>query len=160
MVEYHDGAVVAQLGMPTCGGRLPTRSRTRTAFGCFSALDLALVGSLTFEEPDRDRFPCLTYAFDALKAGSMPAVLSAANEVAIKYFLEERYRTRHCPRDQVCYGRPCAVANQDRGRCSQSRPLGAQEAEKILGFGSRIKDSSVLGPRQGFRRTAEPEVIL
>jgi 1-deoxy-D-xylulose-5-phosphate reductoisomerase len=92
MVEFTDGAVVAQLGMPDMKGpiayalsfpeRLPDVS---------PPLDLAVLGSLTFEEPDLDRFPCLGYAFDALRAGgSMPAVLSAANEVAVRYFLEER----------------------------------------------------------------------
>ena len=92
LVEYQDGAVVAQLGMPDMKGpiayalsypeRLPEVS---------PALDLASVKALTFEEPDFDRFPCLAYAYDALKAGgSMPAVLSAANEVAVKYFLDEK----------------------------------------------------------------------
>jgi 1-deoxy-D-xylulose-5-phosphate reductoisomerase len=92
MVEYHDGAVVAQLGMPDMKGpiayaltypeRLPDVS---------PALDLARVGALTFEDPDMDRFPCLAYAFDALRAGgTMPAVLSAANEVAVGYFLDNK----------------------------------------------------------------------
>ena len=54
-------------------------------------LDLASIGTLTFEDPDLERFPCLGFAFEALKAGgSMPAVVSAANEVAVKHFLEER----------------------------------------------------------------------
>jgi 1-deoxy-D-xylulose-5-phosphate reductoisomerase len=49
------------------------------------------VGTLTFEEPDGGLFPCLGYAYEAIKAGgSMPAVLSAANEVAVRYFLEEK----------------------------------------------------------------------
>lgn len=92
MVEYIDGAVVAQLGMPDMKGpiayalsypeRLPEVS---------PALDLASIGTLTFEEADLDRFPCLAYAFEALKAGgTMPAVLSAANETAVRYFLEEK----------------------------------------------------------------------
>ncbi len=92
MVEYVDGAVVAQLGMPDMKGpiayalsypeRLPEVS---------PPLDLASVGTLTFEEPDLQRFPCLAYAFDALQSGgSLPAVLSAANEVAVNYFLEEK----------------------------------------------------------------------
>jgi 1-deoxy-D-xylulose-5-phosphate reductoisomerase len=92
MVEYVDGAVVAQLGMPdmkgpiayalSYPGRLPDVS---------PRLDLASLGTLTFEEPDLERFPCLAYAYDALRAGgSMPAVLSAANEVAVRYFLEEK----------------------------------------------------------------------
>ena len=92
MVEYHDGAVVAQLGVPDMRGPIAyALSYPDRLSGVSPALDLAKVGTLTFEEPDMDRFPCLAYAFDALKAGgSMPAVLSAANEVAVKYFLEEK----------------------------------------------------------------------
>jgi 1-deoxy-D-xylulose-5-phosphate reductoisomerase len=92
MVEYRDGAVVAQLGMPDMKGPIAyALSYPERLEGVSPALDLARVGALTFEEPDLDRFPCLAYAFDALRAGgSMPAVLSAANEVAVKHFLEER----------------------------------------------------------------------
>lgn len=91
MVEYHDGAVVAQLGMPDMKGPIAyALSYPDRLAGAAPTLDLARVGTLTFEEPDLDRFPCLAYAFDALKTGgSMPAVLSAANEVAVKHFLEE-----------------------------------------------------------------------
>jgi 1-deoxy-D-xylulose-5-phosphate reductoisomerase len=92
MVEYHDGAVVAQLGMPDMKGPIAyALSYPERLSDVSPALDLATVGTLTFEEPDLDRFPCLAYAYDALKSGgSMPAVLSAANEVAVKYFLEEK----------------------------------------------------------------------
>ncbi len=92
MVEYHDGAMVAQLGMPDMKGPIAyALSYPERLEDASPALDLAQVGTLTFEEPDMDRFPCLAYAYDALKAGgSMPAVLSAANEVAVRYFLDER----------------------------------------------------------------------
>jgi 1-deoxy-D-xylulose-5-phosphate reductoisomerase len=92
MVEYHDGAIVAQLGIPDMKGPIAyALSYPERLSNVSPALDLAQVGTLTFEDPDLDRFPCLAYAFDALKAGgSMPAVLSAANEVAVKYFLEEK----------------------------------------------------------------------
>ncbi len=92
MVEYHDGAVVAQLGMPDMKGPIAyALSYPERLSDVSPALDLATVGTLTFEEPDLDRFPCLAYAYDALKSGgSMPAVLSAANEVAVRYFLEEK----------------------------------------------------------------------
>ncbi len=92
LVEYADGAVVAQLGMPDMKGPIAyALSYPERLDGVSPALDLAAVGTLTFEEPDRERFPCLGYAFDALQAGgSMPAVLSAANETAVKYFLEEK----------------------------------------------------------------------
>jgi 1-deoxy-D-xylulose-5-phosphate reductoisomerase len=92
MVEYQDGAVVAQLGMPDMKGPIAYALTYPERLADVSpSLDLARVGTLTFEEPDTDRFPCLAYAFDALKAGgTMPAVLSAANEVAVGYFLEEK----------------------------------------------------------------------
>ena len=92
MVEYHDGAVVAQLGMPDMKGPIAyALSYPERLPDVSPALDLASVGTLTFEEPDRSRFPCLEYAYAALKAGgTMPAVLSAANEIAVKYFLEEK----------------------------------------------------------------------
>jgi len=100
LVEYQDGSVVAQLGMPDMKGpiayalsypdRLPDVS---------PGLDLASIATLTFQEPDRDLFPCLGFAYDALRAGgSMPAVLSAANEVAVRYFLEEKIGFMDIPR--------------------------------------------------------------
>ena len=92
MVEYQDGAVVAQLGMPDMKGPIAyALSYPERLEGVSPALDLASVGTLTFEEPDTDRFPCLAYAYKSLEAGgSMPAVLSAANEVAVKFFLDEK----------------------------------------------------------------------
>ncbi|NTV43156.1 MAG: 1-deoxy-D-xylulose-5-phosphate reductoisomerase, partial [Syntrophobacteraceae bacterium] len=91
MVEYQDGAVVAQLGMPDMRGPIAyALSYPERLMDVSPLLDLAAVGTLTFEEPDLDRFSCLAYAYDALRAGgSMPAVLSAANEIAVKYFLAE-----------------------------------------------------------------------
>ena len=92
LVEYRDGAVVAQLGMPDMKGPIAyALSYPERLEGVSPSLDLARIGTLTFEEPDLDKFPCLAYAYDALRAGgSMPAVLSAANEIAVKYFLEEK----------------------------------------------------------------------
>ena len=92
MVEYTDGAVVAQLGMPDMKGPIAYALSYPERLGDVSpALDLAAVGTLTFEKPDLERFPCMAYAYNALEAGgSMPAVLSAANEVAVKYFLDEK----------------------------------------------------------------------
>jgi 1-deoxy-D-xylulose-5-phosphate reductoisomerase len=92
MVEYTDGAVVAQLGVPDMKGPIAYALSYPDRLDSVSPeLDLAAVGTLTFEEPDRSRFPCLDYAYEALRSGgSMPAVLSAANEVAVKHFLDER----------------------------------------------------------------------
>jgi len=92
LVEYRDGAVVAQLGMPDMRGPIAyALSYPERLDGVSPELDLARIGALTFEEPDTERFPCLAHAFNALRTGgSMPAVLSAANEVAVKYFLDEK----------------------------------------------------------------------
>ncbi len=100
MVEYRDGAVVAQLGMPDMKGPIAyALSYPERLADVSPELDLAQVGTLTFEEPDTDRFPCLAYAFDALNAGgTMPAVVSAANEVAVKYFLDQKIGYGHISR--------------------------------------------------------------
>jgi len=89
MVEYVDGSVIAQLGMTDMyfpiqnillyPERLPNR---------FPPLNLAMLGQMTFFEPDRDNFPCLNYAYDAARrGGTMPAVLNGANEVAVARFM-------------------------------------------------------------------------
>lgn len=89
MVEFVDGSYVAQMSMPDM--RIPI------AQAIFSPerlpieaprLDLGQIGSLTFEAPDPERFPCLTHAKDAMsEGGTAPAVLNAANEIAVASFL-------------------------------------------------------------------------
>ncbi|ETW96015.1 MAG: 1-deoxy-D-xylulose 5-phosphate reductoisomerase [Candidatus Entotheonella factor] len=90
MVEFHDGSVLAQLGIPdmrvpisyalTYPDRLPN---------VLPSLDLFEVQTLNFYPPDFDRFPCLRLAFDAARlGGTMPAVLNAANEIAVQAFLD------------------------------------------------------------------------
>ena len=97
MVEFEDGAVLAQLGCPDMRGpigyamaypqRLPYEAKR---------LSFAQLGSLSFEEPDLERFPALGYAVEALKAGgAMPIVLNGANEVAVAAFL----------RGEIAFGR-------------------------------------------------------
>lgn len=92
MVEYRDGAVMAQLGIPdmktpiayalSWPQRLPLQQEP---------LNLIQAGSLTFDEPDLSRFPCLRLAYDALEVGgSLPAVMNAANEIAVEAFLHKR----------------------------------------------------------------------
>lgn len=92
MVEYVDGSVIAQLGMPDM--RVPIAyalaypERLKLDL---PTLDFFSVQTLTFQEPDRGRYPCLDLAFNACKAGgTMPAVLNASNEVAVQAFLEKR----------------------------------------------------------------------
>ncbi|HAA02182.1 MAG TPA: 1-deoxy-D-xylulose-5-phosphate reductoisomerase [Syntrophobacteraceae bacterium] len=92
MVEYVDGSVIAQLGIPdmktpiayalSYPERLPLRQ---------PALDLFQLQNLSFYPPDETKFPCLRLAYQACREGStMPAVLNAANEVAVEAFLNER----------------------------------------------------------------------
>ncbi|WP_420475065.1 1-deoxy-D-xylulose-5-phosphate reductoisomerase [Noviherbaspirillum sp. ST9] len=92
MVSYVDGSVLAQLGNPDM--------RTPIAYGLaypdriasgVSAVDLVKIAHLAFFEPDFNRFPCLKLAYDALLAGgTAPAILNAANEVAVQAFLDRR----------------------------------------------------------------------
>lgn len=88
-VEFEDGAVIAQMGEPDMKLPImyaldyPKRTYSGTSF-----LDLAARGSLTFFEPDTERFPCLRLAFDALElGGNAPCALNAANEMAVEKFL-------------------------------------------------------------------------
>jgi 1-deoxy-D-xylulose-5-phosphate reductoisomerase len=92
MVEYVDGSVLAQLGTPDMRTPIafalawPERMETPCP-----PLDLAAVGKLEFENPDLDRFPALALAIEVLKAGgARPAILNAANEVAVAAFLAGR----------------------------------------------------------------------
>jgi 1-deoxy-D-xylulose-5-phosphate reductoisomerase len=94
LVEYVDGSVIAQLSNPDM--RVPIAHALgfpdRIESGA-RALDLGAVGQLTFERPDLARFPCLQLAYSAILAGgAAPAVLNAANEVAVESFLAGRLR--------------------------------------------------------------------
>ncbi|GAB6111125.1 1-deoxy-D-xylulose-5-phosphate reductoisomerase [Desulfomicrobium salsuginis] len=90
LVEYADGSQLAHLGVPDMeipiGYCLGYPERLNIGL---ERLDLAKVGTLTFEGPDPERFPCLRLAREALAAGS-PVVLNAANEVAVQAFLDGR----------------------------------------------------------------------
>ncbi len=92
LVEFVDGSTLAQLGLPDMRTSLavglgwPQRIESGVA-----GLDLLAQGRLDFEAPDTDAFPCLRLAWQALEAGgSAPAVLNAANEVAVSAFLQGR----------------------------------------------------------------------
>ena len=92
LVEFRDGAVVAQLGVPDM--RIPIAYvltyPERLDLG-LAPLNLTQCGHLTFEQPDSDRFPALALAYRALAMGGVkPAVLNAANEVAVGAFLAGR----------------------------------------------------------------------
>lgn len=94
LVEYIDGSLLAQLASPDM--RIPIAHALawpeRMASGA-ERLDLTEVGRLDFEKPDPVRFPCLGYAYHAARAGgTAPAIMNAANEVAVQAFLDGRLR--------------------------------------------------------------------
>ncbi|MFK5926461.1 MAG: 1-deoxy-D-xylulose-5-phosphate reductoisomerase [Desulfuromusa sp.] len=100
LVEYRDGAVMAQLGVPdmktpiayalSWPERLPLAQQP---------LDLCQLGKLSFSTPDLDRFPCLRLAYEALASGgTVPAVMNAANEIAVDAFLNNRLNFLGIPR--------------------------------------------------------------
>jgi len=92
MIEMVDGSIIAQLGVTDMRHPIqyaltyPDRKSSD-----LSPLNLTKVGTLSFEEPDLERFPCLELAFDALKSGgTAPAALNAANEISVNAFLQKR----------------------------------------------------------------------
>ena len=114
MVEFEDGAVIAQLGHPDMREpiqfalgfpeRLPLNNRK---------LDFATLGSLTFAAPDHERFPALGLAFEAIRrGGNIPCVLNAANEAAVAAYLKDRIGFYDIPRiAQECMEGANFVAN-------------------------------------------------
>lgn len=92
MVQYEDGAVKAQLGMPDM--RLPIQyafSYPQRIKASFDRLDFSKMTELTFEQPDMNRFRCLALAYEALnRGGNMACIVNAANEVVVSAFLKER----------------------------------------------------------------------
>jgi 1-deoxy-D-xylulose-5-phosphate reductoisomerase len=99
LVEFVDGSMIAQLSNPDM--RVPIAHALgfpeRIESGA-APLDLAAIGQLAFERPDAQRFPCLGLAYAALQAGgTAPAILNAANEVAVAAFLDGKLRYTAIP---------------------------------------------------------------
>ena len=92
MVEYIDGCVIAQLGTPDMKAPIAyALSHPERVSTGVKPLDLTTFSGLTFFNPDMKKFPCLGLAYAAIRAGeSMPAVMNAANEIAVEAFLEGR----------------------------------------------------------------------
>jgi 1-deoxy-D-xylulose-5-phosphate reductoisomerase len=115
LVEYVDGSVLAQLGNPDM--------RTPIAYGLayperidagVAPLDLFKVATMNFTAPDFERFPCLALAYQALRsAGTAPAVLNAANEVAVAAFLDKQISFLSIPRviEAVLNALPVSMVN-------------------------------------------------
>src|SRR5712692_10481575 len=100
MIELIDGSVIAQMGVTDMRHAIqyaltyPERHASE-----LPPLDLAKLTSLHFEEPDLDRFPCISLAYRALKTGgTLPAAMNAANEEAVHAFIEERIALTDIPR--------------------------------------------------------------
>ena len=92
MVQFTDGSVKAQLGIPDMHLPIqyaltyPERLKIES-----DKLDFVKLSQLTFEKPDTNKFPCLALAYNAIeKGGNMPCVMNAANEIAVQYFLNEK----------------------------------------------------------------------
>lgn len=92
MVEYVDGSIIAQLGIPDMITPISyALSYPQHIETSLPSLRLEDVGKLTFHKPDKKRFRCLSLAIDAIKAGgTMPAVMNGANEIAVEAFLDEK----------------------------------------------------------------------
>ena len=125
MVSYIDGSVIAELGNPDMRTPIanalafPDRIESGVA-----QLDLTAIGTLQFEKPDYQRFPCLALAFEALEAGgTAPALLNAANEVAVQAFLEHRIGFRDI--DRVIAR---VMHENDHGAASSIEAVMAQDA--------------------------------
>jgi 1-deoxy-D-xylulose-5-phosphate reductoisomerase len=142
MIEMVDGSIIAQLGVTdmrlmiqyalTYPERVPTE---------LPALSFEKLAKLEFFEPDFERFPCLGLAYDAMReGGTMPAAMSAANEVAVAAFLDRGIRLMDIPRVIAATMRahktqPCtsieAILEADRWARSfaQRAASGGQKAE-------------------------------
>jgi 1-deoxy-D-xylulose-5-phosphate reductoisomerase len=131
MVEFTDGATIAQLSNPDMrlpiGYALAWPDRIGTAFG---RLDWADVGRLDFEPPDLEAFPCLPLAYEAGRiGGTAPAWLNAANEEAVAAFLDGRIRWIDIP--DVLEG---VLSRHDGGR--------AETADDIVGADARAREEA------------------
>jgi len=101
LVEFCDHSVIAQMGVPSM--KIPIQYALtypkRFENDNLPKLDLAKLKQLNFKEPDFELFPCLKYAYDAGRVGgTLPAVMNAANEVAVKYYLENKLKFLDIPK--------------------------------------------------------------
>ena len=100
MIELIDGSVIAQLGVTDMRHAIQYAMTYPERHECeLPPLDLSALATLHFEEPDRERFPCIELAYRALRVGgTLPTALNAANEEAVRAFIEERIRLTDIPR--------------------------------------------------------------
>ncbi|MDA0190458.1 MAG: hypothetical protein OSW77_09070, partial [Proteobacteria bacterium] len=161
LVRYVDGSVLAQLGNPDM--RTPIAhalAYPQRIDAGVAPLDLFAVASLHFERPDLQRFPCLALAYRALRAGgSAPAILNAANEIAVQAFLDGAIAFGDIPRviaralDRLPAG-PLHSLDEVLAADHEQRPLlprrlcrGARRADRRARIGALSR--CPLGRRQG-----------
>jgi len=94
MVAFCDGAILAQLGIPDMQGAIAYALSYPQRLALHQPMpNLPAIHALTFESPDTQKFPCLRLAFEAVQTGgTLPAVMNAANEIAVAAFLDGRLR--------------------------------------------------------------------
>lgn len=99
LVEFNDGSMLAQISNPDMRGPIAyALSYPERLPDAVAPLELEAIEKLTFQKPDTENFPCLSYAYEALKTGgTMPAVLNAANEIAVNAFLDGRISFNDIP---------------------------------------------------------------
>jgi 1-deoxy-D-xylulose-5-phosphate reductoisomerase len=147
LVEYVDGSVLAQLGNPDMRTPIahalayPERVEAGVA-----PLDLFQIAQLNFLAPDLQRFPCLALAYAALaEGGSAPALLNAANEVAVAAFLEGRIGFMDIPRiigEVLEQAERLAVDSLEAVLAADA--IGRRQAARVAGLGIRLASSSSL----------------
>ncbi|MGI5823560.1 MAG: 1-deoxy-D-xylulose-5-phosphate reductoisomerase [Dethiobacteria bacterium] len=135
MVEYVDGSIIAQLGFPSM--LVPIQyalSYPERWAHSFSRLGWEEKCSLNFAPPDLDTFPCLRYAYQAGElGGTMPAVLNAANEIAVEKFLEGQLPFLHIPvLLEKVLGRHSLQAKPTLGEIIEADAWAREEAAKVL----------------------------
>ncbi len=150
LVQYVDGSVLAQLGNPDMRTPIayalayPERIEAGAA-----PLDLLKVATLTFEAPDFARFPCLALAYQALRAGgTAPAMLNAANEVAVAAFLDRRIAFLAIPRliEEVLVALPVSAVNTLEDVLDADAAARAAALELMQRAHTLSPQSSVLSP--------------
>lgn len=136
MVEFIDGTVLAQMSITDMRSAILYALSHPERWGSnLPSLDLFALGSLEFFPPDREKFPCIRLAYECLeKGGTYPAALNAANEVAVRFFLEGRIRFSVIPEiieEVLNKHRPCPV--QDLETVLEADRHAREEAVRLAG---------------------------
>lgn len=133
MVEMIDGSIIAQLGVTDMKHAIQYAitypDRKPNVLG---SLDLASMSRLDFEPPDLEKFPCLALAYSALRiGGTMPAVLNAANEIAVKSFLGNK----------IAFGDIATIVSET---CDAHSPLAADSLEAVLDADTWARERAII----------------